>query len=119
VSITDVGGATATATSTAKVADAALKGSLASIGPVHGQPFSGTVATFTDANPYATTGDFTATINWGDGTTTTGTVVLNPDGSFSVEGSHTYLNAGAFSITVTIADADGSKLSLKGRIKVT
>ena len=26
------------------------------------------VATFTDANPFGSAGDFTATINWGDGT---------------------------------------------------
>ncbi len=118
VTITDVGGATATASSTAHVSDAALKGSLTPISPVHGQPFSGTVATFTDANPYATAGDFTATINWGDGTTSTATVVLNPDGSFSVQGTHTYTSAGAFTMTVTILDAEGSKLTLKGKIKV-
>jgi hypothetical protein len=119
VTITDAGGATATAASTATVADAALKGSLSSIHPVHGQPFSGTVATFTDANPFAAISDFTVTINWGDGTTSQATVVQNPNGSFSVISNHTYTNAGAFSITVTIVDDDGSKLTLKGKIKVT
>jgi hypothetical protein len=119
VTITDVGGATAAANSTAKVADAALTGSRTTIHPVHKQPFSGTVATFTDANPFATVGDFTVIINWGDGTTTTGTVVRNPDGTFSVQGSHTYQKQGAFTMTVTITDADGSRLTLKGKVKVT
>src|SRR5205085_1374556 len=35
--------------------------------------FSGTVATFTDARASAAAGDFTATIDWGDGSTSTGT----------------------------------------------
>ena len=48
-----------------------------------------TVATFTDANPSATAGDFTATIDWGDGQTTTGTVT-EKNGVFSVAGSNTY-----------------------------
>ena len=47
-----------------------------SVSGTEGAAISGaTVATFTDANPNATAGDFTATINWGDGTSTTGTVV--------------------------------------------
>jgi uncharacterized Zn-binding protein involved in type VI secretion len=36
--------------------------------------FSGVVANFTDTNISNVVGDFTATINWGDTTTTTGTV---------------------------------------------
>ena len=34
-----------------------------------GQAFSGTVATFTDSDTSNVAGDFSATINWGDGTT--------------------------------------------------
>ena len=49
-----------------------------------------TVATFTDANPNATASDFTATIDWGDGTSTSGTVVAQSGGSFAVDGTHTY-----------------------------
>ena len=40
------------------------------ISAVEGTPFSGTVATFTDATPGANVEDFSATINWGDGTPT-------------------------------------------------
>ena len=40
-----------------------------------GTAFSRAVATFTDANPLTTPVFYTATINWGDGTTaTTGTI---------------------------------------------
>jgi hypothetical protein len=69
-----------------------------------GRPFSGTVATFTDANPAALASDFATTINWGDGTTTSGTVTGPTGGPFTVTGSHTYKPAGTFSVTVTAAD---------------
>jgi hypothetical protein len=55
-----------------------------------GQPFSGQVATFTDVNPSATTGDFTASIDWGDGTSSAGTISADPNGGFDVTGTHTY-----------------------------
>src|SRR4051794_18990466 len=52
---------------------------------VEGAAFSGTVLNFTDeGNPLQTAGDWTATIDWGDGTpTTTGTVSGNTGGPFA------------------------------------
>lgn len=97
---------TATAISTANVADAALTSACAmptTISPA----YAGPTATFTDANTSATSADFTATINWGDGTTTTGTVV-GAAGSFTVNGAHTYTTAGPFTVTTTIKDDGGS-----------
>jgi hypothetical protein len=120
VTINDAGGASSKVGSTAKVADAPLSGQAVTVNAVHGQPFSGTVATLTDGNPTAPVGDFTATINWGDGTkATTATVVIDPNGGFDVIGDHTYTNAGAFAITVNIIDKDGSTLTLKGTAYVT
>ncbi|HLJ96794.1 MAG TPA: DUF4214 domain-containing protein [Gemmataceae bacterium] len=88
--------ASATALSVAKVAPAppviTAKGQ--NLEAVAGQPFSGTVVTFTDTNSKAMAGEFTATIDWGDGTTSTGTVIADPNGGFDVSGSHTYSNAG-------------------------
>jgi hypothetical protein len=60
------------------------------VNAVFNQPFSGTVATFTPQSSGATASDFTATINWGDGTTSTGTIVADANGGFDVTGSHTY-----------------------------
>jgi hypothetical protein len=60
------------------------------IAAVAGQSFTGTVATFTDTNTSAMAGNFTATIDWGDGTTSTGTVTADPNGGFDVTGTHTY-----------------------------
>jgi hypothetical protein len=70
-----------------------------------GVPFNGQVASFTSTDPAATASDFTATINWGDGTpSTAGTVVLAP-GGFIVTGTHTYTMANpAVPVTVTITD---------------
>ena len=46
-------------------------------------------ATFTDNNPGDVAGNFAAVINWGDGTTSTGTVT-GGDGAFTVTGTHVY-----------------------------
>src|SRR5580700_619798 len=51
------------------------------------------LCSFTDADdPSATAASFTASINWGDGATTPGTIVSNGNGGFLVTGSHTYLD---------------------------
>jgi hypothetical protein len=68
-----------------------------------GQSFSATVATFTDSNPAIAASGLTATINWGDGTTSAGTVT-GSDGSFAVTGSHTYSGAGSDTVAVTLSE---------------
>jgi hypothetical protein len=67
------------------------------------QVFSGAVATFTDSSTANVASDFTASIDWGDGTTTTGTV-SGSNGSFTVSGSHTYTAGGQDTLTVTLSD---------------
>src|SRR2546427_2384869 len=53
------------------------------------------VASFTDSgNPSGTTedaSDYSATINWGDGSSGPGTIINNGDGTWSVTGSHSYV----------------------------
>ncbi|HJT35300.1 MAG TPA: DUF4214 domain-containing protein, partial [Pirellulales bacterium] len=108
VTVSDQGGATATATTTATVGDAALAATAASITTTEGATFSGTVATFTDANPGALLGDYTANIVWGDGATTSGTLGATQAGIL-VNGNHSYVEEGAQTVTVTISDAGGAK----------
>jgi FG-GAP-like repeat len=74
------------------------------IAPNANQAFSTTVATFTDSDTTAVTGDFAAAIDWGDGQTTTGTV-SGSNGSFTVTGSHTYTAGGQDAMTVTLSDS--------------
>jgi hypothetical protein len=74
-----------------------------SITPTEGLGFSGTVANFTDSDSTQAAANFTATIDWGDGTTTPG-VVTGSLGSFAVSGTHTYADEGGFTITVTVTD---------------
>src|SRR6185437_10305667 len=66
--------------------------------------FSGAVATFTDSDTITPAGDFTASINWGDGTATTVGTVTGGSGTFTVSGSHTYTGAGSDSVKVTLTD---------------
>ena len=102
---------TATANSTANVSDAALA-SKPACPATSTQSFNGTTATFTDAaSPFGTLSDFSATINWGDGSSSTGTVSGPNGGPYTVSGSHTYASTGTFTITTNMKDVGGSTAS--------
>jgi PKD repeat protein len=119
VTIKDIGGAIASTTSTATVADASLTAAAVSVTGSEGLPIaSAAVATFTDANPNATASDFTATINWGDGTSTTGTVVAQNGGGFAVDGTHTYADEGKYTVTTSIKDVGGSTASVTSEASI-
>jgi hypothetical protein len=76
------------------------------------------VASFSDANASEGASAFTATIDWGDGTQSAGTLV-GSDGSFTVEGGHTYTNEGASAVGVTVTrTADLSQIVISGPITV-
>ncbi|MFL6282222.1 MAG: FG-GAP-like repeat-containing protein [Pyrinomonadaceae bacterium] len=67
------------------------------------------VASFIDYDTTKTAASFTATINWGDGTTpSAGTVAANGSGGFDVTGAHTYSVAGVYGVGVQIADTSGN-----------
>jgi hypothetical protein len=70
-------------------------------------PFTGVVATFSDEDPNANAKDYTATINWGDGHQTNGTITANSSGGFDVSGTNTYTQLGVFPINVDIMDFGG------------
>ena len=108
VNVADEGGNSTSMSGTAHVTDAALTGTAQSISAFATVPYSGVVATFKDANPAATVTNYTATVNWGDGTTGPGVVVANPSGGWQVSGSHTFASPGTLPVKVTIDDAGGS-----------
>jgi hypothetical protein len=80
---------------------------------VEGSPFQGQVGSFTTTASGATASDFTATVNWGDGTTTTGTVAASGT-SFTVTGDHTYARAGAYPLVVSVHDKSEDSGSANG-----
>ncbi|MHB1423596.1 MAG: beta strand repeat-containing protein [Gemmataceae bacterium] len=67
-------------------------------------PGSFTVATFTTPDMNSLAGDFTATINYGDGTTDTG-AISGGNGSFTVTADHVYSEIGSYPVSVQIADS--------------
>ena len=65
-------------------------------------PLTGmTVATFTQPGAQPASA-FTATIDWGDGTSSAG-VVAGGGGSYAVLGSHTYADEGASPVTAALS----------------
>jgi hypothetical protein len=129
--VSDVGGSTLTALgkTAVTVSDAPLTDT--STAPSTQPTFSEgastgtfTVATFTDANPGDHASDFTATIHWGDGTTTPGTVSFDRGTqSHAVLGSHTFADSSAMPLTLSIradvSDVGGSTLTALGKTAVT
>jgi hypothetical protein len=99
------GTATAQVTSTAHVAGSGLNAFPVTFAPTEGTSFNGVVATFTDSRAGAVPGDFSASINWGDGAVTGGTITANGGGVFSVSGMHTYADEGSFSVPVQVTDS--------------
>jgi hypothetical protein len=75
-------------------------------------------ATFTDPNPFATSSDFTATIDWGDGTQSAGTVVGTATIGYTVVGTHTYGTSGTLQNTVTIQSVKGSTAVVSGSVTI-
>ena len=72
-----------------------------------GQSTQALLANFTQAGSSA--GDFAAQINWGDGTVSNGQVTTASDGSFNVEGTHSFATMGDFLASVTITNTvDGT-----------
>jgi hypothetical protein len=107
ITISDVGGAAASPTTNVSVADATLAASGTTIDVPHGTPFTAVMARFTDADPNGIVGDYSATIAWGDGTISIGTIAANAGGGFHVTGTHAYAAAGTQTATITIQDAGG------------
>lgn len=64
------------------------------------------VAEMDDPDFTATSSDYTATIDWGDGQLSPGTAVLVSPGQFKIVGDHTYALPGPYTISVTVTDND-------------
>ena len=72
---------------------------------------------FSTSNPYAEPGDFTATIHWGDGRSTTSStsgsgvqVLADSNGGFDVMGAHTYAGSTSGTFEVDVVETGGSSV---------
>jgi hypothetical protein len=83
-----------------------------------GVPVSTRFANFGDTDPSATPADFRATIDWGDGARTLGTVATVSSGRFAVTGSHAYAQAGSYTARVTVNDLSGSQLTTDASVEI-
>jgi hypothetical protein len=123
VQVLDVGGASATNSRGTTVADASLTGlKMQNPHATAGQNTGTfTVATFSDLNPGAPVSDFTATVSWGDGSSSTlsgagGGIVEETAGTFALLSSHTYGAAGTYTLSVQVLDVGNA--SIAGNLKV-
>lgn len=109
VTVTDNGGSTASITSTANITANPFSVSAANPSGAAGTPISGTVATFTDTKPGASASTLQATISWGDGTTSVGTIAAGTSaGTYVVSASHSYSLGGSYPVSVQVSDTTGA-----------
>ena len=102
-------GQTASASDNA-VVSATVVGSGLPISATAGQTFTGAVATFADTLTTTANldpGAFVASINWGDGHVSTGSISYVAGTGFTVTGSNTYATAGTFPVAVTLTRLSG------------
>jgi hypothetical protein len=112
ITVTIANDSSATVTDTANISEESevLTATGIDITAVQGQSQDQTVATFTSQNATAGVGEFTATIDWGDGSSVdTGTITQpgGPGTPFFVDFTHTYSDAGTFTVHTQITDLGG------------
>ncbi|HEX5244223.1 MAG TPA: fibronectin type III domain-containing protein, partial [Tepidisphaeraceae bacterium] len=77
-----------------------------------GTDINGTIATFTDSEVNTAADDYTASIDWGDGDTSAGTIQMNDSGGFDVDASHAYQTIGDQTATVTLTHTDSGRTAM-------
>jgi hypothetical protein len=124
VRITESGGSPGTRSASASVTVGEADATLVGVAPItisEGTTFAGPVATLTDPGSPDPASKFSATIDWGDGTTTAGTI-SGGSGSFTISGSHTYtdeLAAGVIRVSASEPEGGSTLGPAKDQINVT
>ncbi len=104
ITLSDTNGPLGQATGEAVVADTQFSLAPTNIAAFAGVPFTGTVATLTDLPSGDIASDFDVKIDWGDGTTSGGTLQTTSAGHFDVRGTHTWAPTGNKSVKVTVTE---------------
>lgn len=74
-----------------------------------GIPFTNQLlAAFTNGIANSSATNFSASINWGDNSISSGSIVTNAAGRKEVRGAHTYTNSGSYPVYVTISGYRGA-----------
>jgi hypothetical protein len=120
VTIQDAGGASSAVVSTLDVADPSVQAVAQPVSASAANAFSGVVvATFTDPGGAESPSNYSATIAWGDNSSSTGTI-SGPDanGGFSVSGGHTYAQGGPYTVQVTVRHDQAANVTVSGTATV-
>jgi hypothetical protein len=78
-----------------------LSASAVNFSATAGGPFTGAITTFTNPDPFGSASSYTAVVDWGDGSTSTGAV--SGSGTLTVSGPHTYADPGTYAVTLQIS----------------
>ncbi|HJT33913.1 MAG TPA: DUF4214 domain-containing protein [Pirellulales bacterium] len=116
--IDDTSNGSVTANTTATIAEAPLAATGATLSGQAFSPLNGTVATFSHGSGAEAPGDFRATINWGDGSSSPGEVSVS-GGTYSVFGSHAYTAVGVFGVNVRIDDLSSGSTTANSTATIT
>jgi predicted alpha-1,2-mannosidase len=68
-----------------------------------GSAISATLGTFV-ASAKSTSSDYSASIDWGDGSTSAGTITAGQLNSYSIRGTHSYAKPGYYRVAVSVTD---------------
>jgi hypothetical protein len=97
--------------SSVKVMPTATSAATVSFSSIAGIYMSQQVAVYLDPNLNGVASDAGSMINWGDGTTSQGSLALQTNGSYAVYGSHKYAAPGNFIVNVQVKDLYGAVAS--------
>jgi streptogramin lyase len=83
-----------------------LSGAGAPVSVAAGQTYSGVLATVAALDPATRSSDLQAVINWGDGSSSPGSLSGTGSSGFSVGGTHTYTMFGPFTASITVSNVN-------------
>jgi hypothetical protein len=129
LTLTDAGAGALVRTTTIKIADHWLNAGNSGRGTaIKGNVWAVRLVCLEDGNPYSLKTDLSATIQWGDGRSSAGTIKVGTakdayGGSclgwdYGVFGSHTYTRTGVFNITIKVTSLGGSRATGTTSVKV-